>query len=431
MHRGRGVTRGSPNLRAAIEAAEARETSIARGMESRHSRLPLRFWAQQAHYTTPAADDRLARKALFEGTGPTGRMLESLSVMPVELALALDVAETRVVELLDHPIAAPLVMLDGEDAQALRADVIDAGLLNAADLLTSTQAHANPANLRFFRPPGFNLGTTARDLLILLDALARRAMQGQFPLDGIIFPKLDHPEEVDLLFAHLDAAEHDLELLAGSIRVGLLVESGWAVANLPELARRAAPRLSSLIFGLVDFAADLRLDQIRNDHPTADWARSLIVAVAGGVGVPAIDGMTVDYPVTDRRLPESTNRRRFLDRMRLVYDDARRARDLGMSGKWVGHPAQLFAVLLAFDDRFDADQLEREVAKLAAYRQAVDVVGRGATMIDGVMSDRATDRHARAVLRQAVAVGRFPANRAHEIGVIDDSELREAGFLIR
>jgi len=201
-------------------------------------------------------------------------------------------------------------------------------------------------------------------------------------------------------------------------------------ANLPELARRAAPRLSSIIFGLVDFAADLRLDEIRNDHPTAEWARSLIVAVAGGVGVPAIDGMTVDYPVTDQRLDALANRRRFLDRMRLVYDDARRARDLGMSGKWVGHPAQLFAVLLAFDDRFGVDQLEREVAKLQAYRQAVDVVGRGATMIDGVMSDRATDRQARAVLRHAVAIGRFPASRAHEMGVIDDSELREARALI-
>ncbi len=33
-------------------------------------------------------------------------------------------------------------------------------------------------------------------------------------------------------------------------------------------------------------------------------------------------------------------------------------------------------------------------------------------MIDGVMSDRATDRHARVVLRRATATGRFDARRA-------------------
>jgi hypothetical protein len=47
-------------------------------------------------------------------------------------------------------------------------------------------------------------------------------------------------------------------------------------------------------------------------------------------------------------------------------------------------------------------------------------------MIAGVMSDRATDRHARVVLRQATAVGRFDPGRAFELGVIDQSELAEA-----
>lgn len=420
------MTRTSPNLRSAIEAAETQEALVAQIVDSRQARLPLRFWAQQAHFTTPAGDLALARKALGEGTGPTERMLGRLSLTPEDIASALGVSESKVVALLDHPRAAPLVMLDGEDAQALRPDVIDVGLTNAAELLAATADGAGSPSLRYFRPPGFNLGTTARDLFTFLDSLAGLVTGPDLPLDGIVFPKIDHPEQIDLLYRHLEAAETDLELQAGSIRVGLLVESGWAIANLAELARRAAPRLSSLIFGLVDFSADLRLDAIRNDHPTADWARSLIIATAGGVGVPAIDAMTVDYPVPDPRLDEAGNRQRFLDRMRLAYDDASRARDLGMSGKWVGHPAQLFAVLLAFDERFSAEQLVAETAKLEAYRQAVDVAGRGATMIEGVMSDRATDRHARAVLRQAVAAGRFPVQRAYELGVIDDSELRDA-----
>ena len=71
--------------------------------------------------------------------------------------------------------------------------------------------------------------------------------------------------------------------------------------------------------------------------------------MAAGVGVPAIDGMTLAYPVADRALSAAANRERFLERMALVYADAVRSQSMGMSGKWVGHPAQLFAVLLAYD----------------------------------------------------------------------------------
>ena len=88
----------------------------------------------------------------------------------------------------------------------------------------------------------------------------------------------------------------------------------------------------------------------------------------------------------------TANRERFLERMRLVFDEAVAARGLGMAGKWVGHPAQLLAVLLAFDGA-DED-IEAEAAKLEAYA-ATQADGRGVAMIDGVMSDRATDRHAR------------------------------------
>jgi len=63
---------------------------------------------------------------------------------------------------------------------------------------------------------------------------------------------------------------------------------------------------------------------------------------------------------------------------------------------------------------------------LAAYRLAVNQQGKGATIIAGVMSDRATDRHARAVLRQATALGRFDAGRAFSLGIIDEADLVEA-----
>ena len=96
-----------------------------------------------------------------------------------------------------------------------------------------------------------------------------------------------------------------------------------------------------------------------------------------------------------------------------------------MLGKWVGHPAQLFAVLLAYEAGLTDEAVAHEAAKLTAYGEAL-AADQGATMIAGVMSDRATDRHARVVLRQATALGRFAPDRARALGVISDTELPEA-----
>ncbi len=413
-----------PNLSAAIAHAEERQAEVTASLATRRTDLPLRYWRQQAHFTTPAADETMARKAIEAGTAPMVRLLERFGVTAAELAAHLAVEAGPVERLLEAPARAPLVMLDGEDAQALRDDVREAGLAAAARLLLSADWSGDgPPTLRFFRPTGFNLGTTVHDLYDLLSSLAADAGGREVPLDGIVFPKLEHPEEVDLLYEILERAEESFSLPSGQIRVAFLIESAWAAAQLPEIARRATGRLCGLIFGLADYSADVGLSQIANDHPLADWARAQIVNVCGAVGVPAIDGMTLDYPVRDPALDDAANRSRFLERMKLVYTDAVRARDFGMQGKWVGHPAQLFATLLAFEEGFAPEALEQEAAKIEAYRVSVDEEGRGATIIGGVMSDRATDRHARGRLRQAVAVGRFDAERAARLGIVTRDEM--------
>lgn len=409
-------------------AEAAHRQAVLRGdLAGRRASLPLRYLRQQAHFTTPAADEAMATKAIEGGTGPTGRILERFGVTGGELADRLAVPAERVEALLRRPRRAPLVMLDGEDAQALRDDVTERGLSVTTRLVRGADwGRGADAALRFYRPPGFNLPTSFRDLLTVLFGIADAKPQGRFPLDGIVFPKVEHPQEVDLLYEVLERFERERGLPEASVRVMFLVEAGWAVAQLPQLAQRAAGRLAGLIFGLADYSADLGLPEIATHHPLADHARSVIVNVAGALGVPAIDGMTLAYPVADPALDAVSNRERFLDRMALVHRDAVRAHAYGMQGKWVGHPAQLFAVLLAYDQAFRPEALEEEARKLERYREAVEQDARGATMIEGVMSDRATDRHARALLRQAVALGRFDARRALDLGVIDGAELPEA-----
>ena len=412
-----------PDLDANVAAGDRDRLAVRSSLSNRRADLPLRFWRQHVHYTTPAADATMARKAVEGGTAPVGRMLERLGLTATDLAARLELPPELIAARLAAPSRAPLVMLDGEDAIAPGDEMA----ARAVEVAAATFVEADWAgSLRTYRPPGFGGDTTVRDLYALLWRLRERTPAGTpLPLDAIVFPKVEHPEEVDLVNGLLDRAEAALELAPGSIRVAYLVESGWAVAQLTEIAQRAAPRLASLIFGIADFSADLGLPEIGTEHPLAEWARAELVAVAGAVGVPAIDGMTLDYPVTDPALDAAANRDRWLDRMRLAYDDAVRARDLGMLGKWVGHPAQLFAVLLAFEAGFTDEAVEHEAAKLAAYDAAV-AAEQGATMIAGVMSDRATDRHARVVLRQAAAMGRLEPDRAVTLGVIGSAERDDA-----
>ena len=66
------------SLAAAIEAGDARRREVAGELADRRTDLPLRYWRQAAHLTTPAADAVMARKAVEGGTAPVERMLERL-----------------------------------------------------------------------------------------------------------------------------------------------------------------------------------------------------------------------------------------------------------------------------------------------------------------------------------------------------------------
>ncbi len=88
-------------------------------LAGRRTELPLRYWRQQAHLTTPAADAAMARKAVEGGTAPVGRMLERLGSDAVRTSrTGWSCRATSWRPGCGQPARAPLVMLDGEDAIA-------------------------------------------------------------------------------------------------------------------------------------------------------------------------------------------------------------------------------------------------------------------------------------------------------------------------
>jgi citrate lyase beta subunit len=304
-----------------VASAERERERVLADIDRFTVELPLKFWRQQAHYTTPASNYRLAEGAASRGFAPTSRVLNKYGIKVVDLAETFGVSVTAVEELLESDPHSPVVMIDGEDAQALDEDVVAQGRANAVKIFR--EAQWGPT-LRFYRPSGLRLPYCVGDLTtVLLDA-GTGCDPETYPIDGIIFPKVEQVAEIRWVSDLLGAIERELGLAHGRIKLQILVESGWAAANLPALAGAAIPRLVGIIFGIADYAADLALPDIRYDHPVCDWARAEVVNMAGAVGVPAIDAMTVNYPVADPDLSAQDNYQRILQRLKECYDDTRR-----------------------------------------------------------------------------------------------------------
>jgi len=411
-----------PIFKELIQRFEEKRERLFEEDRNRHvAHLPLKYLRQQAHFTTPASNYETALKAVERGSASTVRILERFRISPAELAEVLEVPVTEVEAELEADPLAPLVMVDSEDAQALREDVIRRGRMNAARIFREANWGKT---LRFYRPSGLNLRYCVEDLVEVLSGAAEHRPLEAFPIDGVVWPKPEHPEEITFVCDLLGEMEQKLGLTENRIKLEFLVESGWSLAQLPLLVKAALPRLAGIIFGIADYSADIGLPRIINNHPVCDWARSAVVNIAGAADVPAIDNMTMNYPVADSGRTGDQNRLFILRRIREVFDDAGHGIRIGMDGKWVGHPLQLFAVRLAYRLAFPEDEIRAETEKILSYAESV-ANERGTTIIQGAMADRATDRHARSRLRKAISLGLLEAEKGLDLGLITRDEYDE------
>jgi citrate lyase subunit beta/citryl-CoA lyase len=256
--------------------------------------------------------------------------------------------------------------------------------------------------LRFFRPRGSDLDPDLDDVRAIVAACGPR-------VEGVVYPKVDHPDEVRALDAALDASERVAGMASGSIRVELLIESVAAERCAFEIAA-ATSRIAGLVFGAFDYWSTLGIIDVpyRFDHPLVDEARCRIVKAAASVGVPAIAEMTTNYPTKNKSEAERASAIAELRR------DAEHARELGFRGKWTGIPAQVPVVREVF-----APRAERVAAAIDAVERFQDAERRGvgAVMIDGRMADRATDRMHRVTLAAARALGMIDAGVCERLGI--------------
>lgn len=395
--------------------------------------LPLKFWRQQAHFTTPATG---RPERAITGLEPVKRMLERHHVSLEEVSDRSGADLTCLQKLITELPSSPLVMVDAEDAVAENAE----SMLLARDTAVNCFLKANwQHSLRFFRPAGLGLNSCVEDITSVIGALVEPSSKTLL-LDGIIWPKVEDAREMQWLCDLLAALEQHLGLLPNSIWLQVLVESAAALEQLDKIVAVCRSRLCGIIWGAADYAADVGLADWRNDHPLFDWARAVIVNSAGAAGVPAIDAMTFNYPVPVYRgdplddAQREANREKILTALTDVYADAIHGRNLGMSGKWVGHPGQLLMVQAAYREQAGGTDLQQALDALDSYRASVDQ-GRGATIIgEGAaaqMADRATDRHLRSRLRRAAAIGVLSADVACEVGLVNQTERDELNAMMK
>jgi citrate lyase subunit beta/citryl-CoA lyase len=394
--------------------------------------LPLRFWNQVAHYATPASDARKVGLAIRDGTRPVERILAAQGLAAEDVAARLGLDAAVVADALSAPVRAPVVVLDGEDAVAQGEGPWSSVLAVAGEAFRDGDWGAPPGlgTIRAFRVNRLADRGASDHVSALLRSLAGPAGPDAYPLDAVVYPKAEASEEIGVLLDLLDSTERALRLPSGHIRVALIAESASAIADLDALATRTGPRLCAIIAGMADYVADVGAMADPDRFPGGGWVRSVVVNAAAARSVPAIDGMTMAYPLRQHGPATDDGRRRFLDRVALAFESARDAFDLGMCGKWVGHPVQLFAVLLAWRTVLHPALVDAQVEVLRAYRAALDR-GDGVLALEGSMVDAASERLARVRLRRAAATGLLDPARALELGVIIPGECVPAADHVR
>jgi citrate lyase subunit beta / citryl-CoA lyase len=224
-----------------------------------------------------------------------------------------------------------------------------------------------------------------------LDDLISVVSGARDALHCVMVPKVESAAQVHFVAQVLEQLE-----LTNSIthRIGIEVqiESPPGLVAIESIAT-ASPRIETLIFGPGDYAASAGMPQlsvgaIDDSYPGDHWhyVLSRIQTTARAFELQAIDG---PYAAI-----------RDLEGFREV---AHRSRVLGFDGKWALHPDQIAICNETYAPT--AEEFERAVRIVDAYREATDEQGHGAVMFEGEMIDEASRKMAESTAARGEAAG--------------------------
>ncbi|HEX4204036.1 MAG TPA: CoA ester lyase [Ktedonobacteraceae bacterium] len=220
--------------------------------------------------------------------------------------------------------------------------------------------------IRAFRPNDIRSRFFYRDLIEVVEAAGAN-------LDVIVIPKCSGAEDVLFVDLFLSQIEENMGWTPGRIKLEVLIESANAVLHAEQIAK-ATPRMTGLIFGMIDFAGDIGAQEMGSEQFFYyNYAKAKCITAARAAGISAVDGITMAI-----RDAEACRR------------DARMAARMGFDGKWAIHPSQIEIINECFTPT--SEEIARARHMIAAYEQADTQSGLGAIVIDDQMIDAATLR---------------------------------------
>jgi citrate lyase subunit beta/citryl-CoA lyase len=271
--------------------------------------------------------------------------------------------------------AADEVMLDCEDACPVSAK----GETVRRTIVEALKALDWGGKALFVRPNG-------RRTLYGHDDLAYIVTHAVDRFHGIIMPKVLDAEDIHAL----DELLTRLEEQAGwsyRLQIEPLIEVARGVENAFRIAE-ASPRVSALIFGIADYAADMGMaDPMRNQNQRFVFAKQRVANAAKAAGLDAIDNAHLHI--------------RDLDGLRQA---AETALSYGYDGKWALSPTHVPVINEVFSPAPEALARAEKVVRL--YIEA-DASGLGALLDPdtGELLDEATIKIAARLLRRGARAG--------------------------
>ncbi len=204
-------------------------------------------------------------------------------------------------------------------------------------------------------------------------------------LDGIVLPKVESAAQLLMIDWLLAQLEHEGGLVAGSIDLLPIIETGKGVAAVREIAA-AGSRVRRLSFGAADYTHDMGMNWTL-DEAELTPARAEIVLASRVAGLePPID--TVFAHVG-----------KHLDALKRT---TQLARDLGFQGKLCIHPEQIGPIHEIFTPT------EKEIAtakKIVEAFEAAEASGSASIQVEGQFIDYPIVEKAKRILAIAEKTG--------------------------
>lgn len=208
-------------------------------------------------------------------------------------------------------------------------------------------------------------------------------------LYGISLGKVESTWNIGDVDRILSSIEPQAGVEPGSIKIVPWVETASALVDAREIGA-ASPRVIGLAFGAEDFTNDMAIER-SDTGEEVQVPRSLVPVAARAANVASLDSPFVLF-----RDPGA------------LLADAKRARQMGYTGKFAIHPSQLDIINEVFSPSPEEIAYARKI--MEAWEQA-EAEGRGSLAMDGRMVDVPVVKRAQNLLAFADAIDAAVAAR--------------------